>query len=109
MHGICAAELPAVSASLPEFSLATHARLLAVPYYCAHVLMPAPTPCAAEAGGAGASGSGYVNLAQYSEAHRNADTSLYALYGDNAMWIEGGGGAGSRARTWQQLYGRRRR
>eukprot|EP01024_Parvocaulis_polyphysoides_P047494 TRINITY_DN45013_c0_g1_i2.p1 TRINITY_DN45013_c0_g1~~TRINITY_DN45013_c0_g1_i2.p1 ORF type:complete len:355 (-),score=56.13 TRINITY_DN45013_c0_g1_i2:209-1234(-) len=30
---------------------------------------------------------GYVNLAQFSAEHRNADTSLEALYGDDAIWI----------------------
>jgi hypothetical protein len=56
---------------------------------------------AAYAGGpaaAGGSGGGYLNLAQYSEAHQQGDTSLYALYGENSMWIAGGGrGATARA------------
>eukprot|EP01025_Chloroclados_australasicus_P059264 TRINITY_DN7484_c1_g1_i5.p1 TRINITY_DN7484_c1_g1~~TRINITY_DN7484_c1_g1_i5.p1 ORF type:complete len:309 (+),score=31.97 TRINITY_DN7484_c1_g1_i5:177-1103(+) len=29
----------------------------------------------------------YVNLANYSQAHKNTDTSLQALYGERAVWI----------------------
>ncbi|KAK9823335.1 hypothetical protein WJX72_002022 [[Myrmecia] bisecta] len=36
--------------------------------------------------------SGYVNLKAVSEHHRNADSSLEALYGDRARWIGRGGG-----------------
>ena len=41
----------------------------------------------AAAGGAGA-GDEYLNLAVLSAAHAGADTSLEALYGDRAVWIQ---------------------
>lgn len=48
---------------------------------------------------------GYVNLAQYSTAHRGADTSLSALYGNSAVWIEGGGGSRrSRYRVYRSQW-----
>jgi hypothetical protein len=38
---------------------------------------------------AGGGGGGYVNLADASAAHRGADLSLAALYGEeSAMWID---------------------
>jgi hypothetical protein len=53
----------------------------------------------AAAGGAGGVGApargGYVNLSQFSEAHRGADTSLEALYPDTAGFITG---------AWRRRY-----
>ncbi|PSC74170.1 SWIM zinc finger isoform B [Micractinium conductrix] len=61
-------------------------------------------PPGAGAGGAAAAAAGgagqYLNLAQYSEAHRGG-ASLEALYGERAMWIERGGGGGGR-RDWRR-------
>lgn len=44
-----------------------------------------------------AAGSGQpLNLAQYSAAHRGADLSIHALYGERARWI----GGGKKRRRW---------
>lgn len=54
----------------------------------------------------GAGGSKYVNLKSMSEAHRNADTSLTALYGDRAVWIEANQGLigrGAAAEMWNSM------
>ena len=55
----------------------------------------------------GASGM-VLNLAESSEAHCGADTSLHALYGDRAIWIQAATGQVSRreaAATWRALHG----
>jgi hypothetical protein len=73
--------------------------------------------CAAHAAGAaagsqGAGGSSYLNLAQHSHEYDASGTSLHALYGDTAMWIQhhqgGYGGRGGTARLWRSGFGRRR-
>ena len=49
-----------------------------------------------------------VNLAAASEAHRDADTSLHALYGDRAIWIQAATGQvrrGEAAASWRVLHG----
>lgn len=54
----------------------------------------------------GASGANYVNLAHFSKAHKNQDSSLEALYGDRAVWIRANKGEISKkfaARTWATL------
>lgn len=62
--------------------------------------------------GAGAtSPGGYLNLRQHSSQHAGADTSLEALYGENAMWINhhqhGHGSRQGTARMWRSgNYGR---
>ena len=61
-----------------------------------------------EAGASGAGGGQYINLAAASEAHRGADVSLEALYGDRAVWLRAGQGQISRAAaaaTWRALQG----
>jgi hypothetical protein len=69
----------------------------------------------AAAAAAGASGgSSYLNLAQHSHQYNSAGTSLEALYGDTAVWINhhqgtgGFGGRGGAARMWRSAFSRRR-
>lgn len=46
-------------------------------------------PWVVESGGSGASlNKDYVNLRDVSHEHQRADTSLHALYGDTAVWIQ---------------------
>jgi hypothetical protein len=56
--------------------------------------------------------SSYLNLAQHSHEYDAAGTSLEALYGDSAVWInyhQGGysGGRRGTAATWRSGFGRR--
>lgn len=57
--------------------------------YCRAPWVDGSKPAAAAGAGPAAPG-GYVNLKQYSEAHRTANTSLQALYPDTAQYIERG-------------------
>jgi hypothetical protein len=58
--------------------------------------------------------SSYLNLAQHSHEYDAAGTSLEALYGDSAVWINyhaggyGSGGRRSAAAMWRSGFGRRR-
>lgn len=82
---------------------------------CLLVMLRSWSLCAGAgaAGGAAAGGSSYLNLGQHS--HQNTDTSLEALYGDTAVWInhhQGGGSYGGRsgaARMWRSGFSGRRR
>lgn len=95
---------------LPSWHKNMHARRLCSVHLCFHYCCVFALCAAGGAAAAGADGSSYLNLAQHSHQYEAADTSLEALYGDTAMWInhhQGGyAGRGGTARTWRSGYGR---
>lgn len=77
--------------------------------FCRSCWMDGKNPPKANPRATGQAAGEYVNLGNLSEAHRNGDTSLEALYGDRSIWIEANQGTVSRrvaASYWQTMHGR---